>query len=52
MALTNEEKSYMRSEIKAYIRDGVTKKEAKNDLVGEGFNSRTVDKYWKVFTRR
>lgn len=50
MALTNEEKRYLRTEIKSYIYYSVAKQEAKQDLMKEGFKSSTIDRYWRIFS--
>ena len=49
MALTNEEKSYLRSEVKDYIRRGISKREARYALIQEGFKASTIDRYWFIF---
>ena len=49
MALTNEEKSYLRSEVKDYIRRGISKREARYALIREGFKASTIDRYWFIF---
>ena len=50
MALTNKEKSYLRSEVKDYIRRGISKREARYALIREGFKASTIDKYWFIFS--
>lgn len=49
MALTNDEKMYLRSKVKQYIRNGTSKAEAIHDLMREGFNVSTIKKYWFIF---
>ncbi len=49
MALTNDEKDQLRSEIKYYLRHDFSKEEAKVALIRQGFKSSTIDRYWFVF---
>ena len=49
MALTNEEKNYLASEVKDYIRRGISKREARYALIHEGFKASTIDRYWFIF---
>ena len=48
MALTNEEKDYLISEVKDYLQRGVSKREARYALVREGFKASTIDRYWSI----
>ena len=48
MAMTNEEKDYLISEVKDYLQREISKCEARYALMREGFKASTIDRYWSI----
>ena len=51
MALTNNEKRFLRDKVKRLVRLGYIKKDAIECIVSQnGFKKSTVNAYWKTFS--